>query len=106
VIATSSSAPSMSPLVPGLSPRGRLVVLGVDMQAPISVNTLDLTFGARSIIGSLTGKPIDNEDNLTFALQQGIRPMTEVMPLTDAPKAYEHMMANRARFRVVLDTTA
>ena len=82
------------------------MVLGVDIEAPISVNTVDLTFGARSIIGSLTGKPIDNEDNLAFALQQGIRPITEVMPLTGAPKAYEHMMANKARFRVVLDATA
>jgi hypothetical protein len=29
-----------------------------------------------------------------------------VMPLTDAPKGYERMMAGEARFRVVLDVTA
>jgi propanol-preferring alcohol dehydrogenase len=29
----------------------------------------------------------------------------EVLPLTEAPKAYEHMMSGAVRFRVVLDTT-
>lgn len=32
--------------------------------------------------------------------------MIETMPLTQAPKAYEHMMSGAARFRVVLDLTA
>jgi propanol-preferring alcohol dehydrogenase len=106
VIATASNAPSMSPLVAGLSPRGRLVVVGVDVQEPISVNTAALTFGGRQIIGSLTGKPVDNEDNLAFALRNDVRPMTEVLPLSEASKAYERMMSGNARFRVVLDTTA
>ncbi|MEU3186669.1 alcohol dehydrogenase catalytic domain-containing protein [Streptomyces sp. NPDC006923] len=106
VIATASDAPSMSPLLAGLNPRGRLVVLGIDVAASISVNTVTLAFGGRQVIGSLTGKPIDNEDNLAFALHSDVRPMTEVLPLADAPKAYEHMRSGRARFRVVLDTTA
>ncbi|MFC4591209.1 alcohol dehydrogenase catalytic domain-containing protein [Sphaerisporangium corydalis] len=106
VIATASNAPSMSPLIAGLSPRGRLVVLGVDVQDPIAVDTVTLTFGGREVIGSITGKPVDNEDNLAFALHRDVRPMVEVMPLADAPKAYEHMMSGNARFRVVLDTTA
>jgi D-arabinose 1-dehydrogenase-like Zn-dependent alcohol dehydrogenase len=32
--------------------------------------------------------------------------MIEVMPLTEAPQAYERMMSGQARFRVVLDTQA
>jgi alcohol dehydrogenase, propanol-preferring len=32
--------------------------------------------------------------------------MNEVVPLADAPKAYERMMSGEARFRVVLDVTA
>ena len=48
----------------------------------------------------------ENEDNLAFSVQQGIRPMNEVLPLADAPKAYERMMAGDARFRMVLDLTA
>ncbi|MEY9861132.1 propanol-preferring alcohol dehydrogenase [Catenulispora sp. GAS73] len=102
VIATASSGASMSPLIPGLALRGRLVVLGAS-DDPISVQTSDLIFGGRSIVGSLTGTPSDNEDNLRFCLAQGIRPMTELMPLAEAAKAYEHMMSGQARFRVVLD---
>ncbi|WP_194907094.1 alcohol dehydrogenase catalytic domain-containing protein [Catenulispora rubra] len=105
VIATASSGASMSPLIPGLALRGRLVVLGASAD-PISVQTSDLIFGGRSIVGSLTGTPSDNEDNLRFCLAQGIRPMTELMPLSDAPKAYEHMMSGQARFRVVLDAAS
>jgi alcohol dehydrogenase, propanol-preferring len=105
VIATASSGASMSPLVPGLAPRGRLIVLGAAPD-PIQVQTPDLLFGSRSVQGSLTGSSIENEDNLRFARQHGIRSMNEVMPLADVPKAYEHMLSGRARFRVVLDTRA
>jgi len=70
---------------------------------PISVDTSDLIFGGRSIVGSLTGSSIENEENLAFSLTHGVKPMTEVMSLDDAPKAYERMMSGAARFRVVLD---
>jgi D-arabinose 1-dehydrogenase-like Zn-dependent alcohol dehydrogenase len=62
-----------------------------------------LIFGGRSLVGSLTGSSIENEDNLAFSLKHGIKPMNEVMPFEDAPKAYERMMSGGARFRVVLD---
>ncbi|MFF4105120.1 alcohol dehydrogenase catalytic domain-containing protein [Streptomyces sp. NPDC001903] len=105
ILATASSGASMTPLVPGLAPRGKMIVLGAATD-PIEVATPDLIFGGRSITGSLTGTSIDNEDNLDFAVRRGIRPMTEVFPLAEAPRAYEHMMFGRARFRAVLDMTA
>jgi alcohol dehydrogenase, propanol-preferring len=102
IVATAASGASMSPLVAGLAPRGQLVVVGAAYD-PISVQTSDLIFGGRSIVGSLTGSPIENENNLAFSVAHGIKPMTEIMPLDDAPKAYERMMSGAARFRVVLD---
>jgi D-arabinose 1-dehydrogenase-like Zn-dependent alcohol dehydrogenase len=102
IVATAASGASMSPLVAGLAPRGKLVVVGAAPD-PITVDTSDLIFGGRSIIGSLTGTPIENEDNLAFSQAHGIKPMTEVMSLEDAPKAYERMMSGAARFRIVLD---
>ena len=54
--------------------------------------------------GTLTGSAIENEDNLGFARAHGIRSMNEVLPLAEAPKAYERMLSGQARFRVVLDT--
>jgi D-arabinose 1-dehydrogenase-like Zn-dependent alcohol dehydrogenase len=70
------------------------------------VDTVELIFGGRSIVGSLTGTPVENEDNLAFALSRGIKSMNEVMPFEDAPKAYERMMSGAARFRIVLDVAS
>lgn len=102
IVATAASGASMGPLVSGLRPRGQLVVVGAAPD-PISVNTVDLIFGGRSVAGSLTGSSIENEDNLAFAVAHDIAPMTEVMPFEDAPQAYERMMSGKARFRVVLE---
>jgi len=105
IIATAASGSSMTALVPGLAPRGRLVVVGAATD-PIEVSTVDLIFGTRTVTGSLTGTAIDNEDNLAFSRRHGVRPMIEVLPLAEAPAAYERMLAGDARFRLVLDVTA
>ncbi|MBS1691015.1 MAG: alcohol dehydrogenase catalytic domain-containing protein [Actinobacteria bacterium] len=102
IIATAASGASMSPLLAGLRPRGRLVVVGAAPD-PIEVGTADLIFGGRSIVGSLTGSAADNEDNLAFSAAHGVTPMLEIMAFEDAPQAYERMMSGQARFRVVLD---
>lgn len=47
------------------------------------MHTVDLVFGARSVTGSLTGSSIGNEDNLTFSVARGIRPIIEVLPLSE-----------------------
>jgi len=104
IIATAASGASMSPLIPGLAPNGRLIVVGAAAD-PVQVQTSDLIFGTRSVGGTLTGSAIENEDNLSFARGHGIRSMNEVLPLSEAPKAYERMLSGQARFRVVLDAT-
>jgi alcohol dehydrogenase, propanol-preferring len=105
IIATAASGASMSPLLSGLAPRGQLVVVGAAPD-PIEVMTSDLIFGSRSIVGSLTGTPRENETNMAFSAARGIAPMIEPFPFEDAPKAYDHMMSGDARFRVVLDIAA
>ncbi|MGV9249062.1 alcohol dehydrogenase [Streptomyces sp. NPDC003710] len=105
VIATASSGSSMSPLVAGLAPRGKLMVVGAAPD-PIQAQTAELIFGTRTIQGHLTGTPIENEDNLAFSAANGIKPLIETFPLAEAPKAYEHMLSGRARFRAVLDAAA
>ena len=105
VLATAPTGASMSPLLAGLAPRGQLIVVGATPD-PIQVSTADLIFGTRTVTGNLTGSPIENEDNVAFADRQGIRSHNEVLPLSEAPRAYERMLSGEARFRVVLDTTA
>ena len=105
IVATAASGASMSPLLGGLAPHGQLIVVGVGTD-PIEVNGVDLIFGGRSIIGSLTGTAVENEANLQFSATHGVAPMTEVVPFEQAPAGYERMMSGEARFRVVLDMQA
>ena len=104
ILATAASGASMSPLLAGLAPRGQLVVVGA-ANDPIEVSTSDLIFGGRSIVGSLTGTPIENEANLQFSASHGVAPMSEVVSFEEAPSAYARMMEGKARFRIVLDVS-
>ena len=101
ILATGTSGAAMGPLVSGLAARGKLIVVGVP-QDQIQLSAFPLVFGGRSIYGSLTGTPIDNEDNLAFSVLENIRPMIETVPLEQAAGAYARMMQGKARFRMVL----
>jgi D-arabinose 1-dehydrogenase-like Zn-dependent alcohol dehydrogenase len=103
ILATIPSGRAMSPLIPGLAVRGKLVVIGVGMD-PIEVSTLDLIGGSRSVVGHASGASIDSQDTLSFSALSGVRPTIETMPLERAPEAYDKMMRGDARFRMVLTT--
>jgi propanol-preferring alcohol dehydrogenase len=103
ILATAASGRSMGPLIPGLAPRGRLLVVGASPE-PLEIDSAQLIFGARSIEGNLTGTAIDIEDTLAFSVLEKIHPMIETVPLENAAEAYARMMRNEARFRIVLTT--
>lgn len=103
ILATAASSRSMGPLLPGLSVRGRLIVIGASLE-PIEADPVQLIFGGRSIEGSLTGTAIDAEDALSFSVLEKVRPMIETVPLEHAANAYSRMMEGKARFRMVLTT--
>ena len=101
ILATAPSSKSMTELIDGLGPNGRLMVVGADF-APIEVTPTQLIFGSRSIQGSASGTPADSEDTLRFAVLSGVRPMVETYPFEKAAEGYARMLSGRARFRVVL----
>jgi propanol-preferring alcohol dehydrogenase len=105
VLATAASSAATAALIPGLAPGGELVVVGIGDE-PVPVSAQALIFGERSVAGSLTGSTADSEDTLAFSVLQQIRAITEVVALEDAPAAYARMLANEARFRIVIDTGA
>src|ERR1700758_892920 len=94
ILATATSGDAMGPLVSGLAARGKLIVVGVP-QDPIQLNAFPLVFGGRSVYGSLTGTPIDNEDTLAFSVLENIRPMIETFPLEQAADAYSRLNARQ-----------
>ncbi len=105
ILATVTSGKAMSAVIPGLAVRGKLVVVGVGMD-PIEVSTLDLIGGSRSVVGHASGASIDSQDTLAFSALSGVRPTIETLPLERAAEAYDKMMRNEARFRMVLTTGA
>lgn len=105
ILATVPNSKAASELIPGLSVRGKLIVIGVGTE-PIQVNAMDLIATNRTIHGHASGASIDSEDTLKFSVLSAVHPMIETMPLERAAEAYEKMMAAKARFRMVLTTGA
>lgn len=103
VLATATSNKAMADTLGGLGLNGKLIILGASFE-PMQVNTPPMIGGRQSVAGWPSGSSIDSEDTLAFSALSGVRPMTEVYPLERAPEAYERMMSNKARFRVVLTT--
>jgi D-arabinose 1-dehydrogenase-like Zn-dependent alcohol dehydrogenase len=101
ILATAPSSKSMSELIGGLGPNGKLLVVGVAFD-PIEVTPVQLISGSRIIQGWAAGTPADSEDTLRFADLTGVRPMIETYPLEKAAEAYARMMSGSAQFRVVL----
>jgi len=103
IVATATSAQAMAATIGGLSLDGRLIVLGADF-TPMPLNTAGLIGKRAGIYGWPSGSSIDSEDTMKFAATTGVRPMTETFPLEKAQEAYDRMMSNQARFRVVITT--
>ena len=101
ILATAPSSKSMSEVIDGLAPNGKLMVIGASMD-PVEVTPVQLINGSRSIQGWASGTPADAEDTLRFAELTGVRPMIETYPLEKAAEAYARMMSGNAQFRVVL----
>jgi len=103
VLATATSNKAMADTLGGLGLNGKLLILGASFE-PLQVNTLPMIGQRQSIAGWPSGSSMDSEDTLAFSALTGVRPMTETYPLERAAEAYERMMSNQARFRVVLTT--
>ena len=94
-------ADTVSALLGGLAPEGRLVVLSSG-KSPLQIPAGLLVGGQRSIVGSITGTPYDNEKTLNFSVLVNVRPHIEVMSLEQAGEAYRKLKSGGVRFRMVL----
>ena len=101
ILATAPSGKAISALVGGLKYKGKLVVIAVP-QDNLHTSVLPLIMGSTSIAGHYSGYSKDSEDTLNFSVQTGVRPKVEVFPLAKVNEAFDRMLSNKARFRVVL----
>jgi D-arabinose 1-dehydrogenase-like Zn-dependent alcohol dehydrogenase len=101
ILATAPDSKSISAMVDGLAPSGKLMVIGADPQ-PLAISPFQLIPSRRTVQGWPSGTAMDSEETLAFSAQTGVRPMIERLPLEKAAEGFEQMMSGRARFRVVL----
>jgi D-arabinose 1-dehydrogenase-like Zn-dependent alcohol dehydrogenase len=97
----SRPANTISALVGGLAPGGKLLIIGGAME-PLNISALALIAGQRIVQGWNSGTAMDSEDTLRFSALEGIKPMVETFPLTRVAEAYERMARGKVRFRAVL----
>ena len=103
IAATATNAEAMTAAVGGLGLHGELLTLAL-LPDPVQVSPMQLIGISGTVHGHPAGASTDVEDTLNFAALQGIKPMVEVLPLDKAADGYQRMLANQARFRVVLTT--
>ena len=101
ILATAPNAKAISGLAGGLKYKGKLLIVAAPHDN-VEVSPLLLLMGSRSVAGHYSGYAKDSEDTLNFAVLTGVRPKVEVFPLAKVNEAYERMLSNKARFRVVL----
>ncbi len=103
ILATATSGDAMTATIPGLAVGGKLVVLGAGDKA-VQFDPLKTIGQRRTVTAWPSGASIDSEDTMRFSAMTGVRPMTETFPLEQAAEAFDRMMSNKARFRVVITT--
>ncbi|MFD1589359.1 alcohol dehydrogenase [Halorientalis brevis] len=102
VLATAPASDAISSVVGGLGIDGSVVVVGVPGE-PVSVDAQQLVGTRGSVSGWASGHARDSQDTLEFSSLRDITPEIETFPLDEVETAYDRMIDNEARFRVVLE---
>jgi D-arabinose 1-dehydrogenase-like Zn-dependent alcohol dehydrogenase len=105
ILATAFDVKAMSALIDGLGAKGELLVAGADHHS-LTVTPLQLIGGRRKIIGVASGHAKDNEEGIKFCSFSGVKTIVEKYPLDKVQEAYNRMLSNQCRYRVVLNPWA
>jgi len=101
ILATAPNSKAITSVIGGLGRGGQLMVVAASGE-PIEVSPMMLIGGRKSISGWPSGHAKESEETLNFSALNNTMPMIETYPLEKASEAYERMITNKARFRVVL----
>jgi D-arabinose 1-dehydrogenase-like Zn-dependent alcohol dehydrogenase len=76
ILATAPDSKSISALVNGLGPNGKLLLIGARPE-PLNISPIQLIAGSRKVAGWASGTAKDSEETIEFSALFGIRPMIE-----------------------------
>ncbi|PSQ04190.1 alcohol dehydrogenase [Halobacteriales archaeon QS_6_71_20] len=102
VLATAPSAPAVESVIDGLGTDGRVVVAGVPNEE-VGADAQSLVGSRSGVVGWASGDARDSQDTLEFSDLRDITPEIETYDLDEVSEAYDRMIDNEARFRVVLE---
>lgn len=103
ILATAPNADAIASVLPGLSARGKLlIVAAAPGEVPVSPFAM---LSGKSIAGWPSGTAMDSEDTMRFSTAMDVRAKTETFALEQADEAFAKMMENDVRFRAVLTMT-
>ncbi len=89
-----------------LKPTKAFCLVGLpSVEAPLTFEPFHIVDGQRTIVGSMIGGTTAMKDMLAFSAAHKIYPQCEVIPFAKAQDGFEKILANSARYRMVLDMT-
>ncbi|MDR9457511.1 MAG: alcohol dehydrogenase [Salegentibacter sp.] len=101
ILATAPYSKAITSVIGGLGTDGKLLMVAATGD-PIEVSPMELLMGRKSVAGWPSGTAMDSEDTLNFSALTGTKAKIEEFPLDKVNEAYDRMINNKARFRVVL----
>jgi alcohol dehydrogenase/propanol-preferring alcohol dehydrogenase len=104
VMVTAPHAEAVTTLADGLGRNGQLMLVAI-LHEPITINSRLLIRKRASIQGWPCGSGIDFESTMRFSAEQAVQAHVESYPLVSINEAWQRMVSNQARFRVVIDMT-
>jgi D-arabinose 1-dehydrogenase-like Zn-dependent alcohol dehydrogenase len=101
IISTAPNAKVVSPLVAGLAPLGKLVVLAP--LGPVEFDTVAMVMKGVSVHGWNSGHQQDSEDCIAFAHTHGVKCIVEKFNFqSQLQEGFEATKSGKVRFRSVL----
>lgn len=82
-----------------LKRKGKIILIAFP---EVEFSPVDLVVHELSIIGSFVGTPTEMRAMLAFAALHNIKPLVELMPMSQVNQAIERLRQNKAHYRIVL----
>lgn len=100
IVLTAPNGSLIPPLLSGLAPLGRLLILAA--AGPVEINPSTMIQNGLSIVAWPSGHALDSEEAIDFAMRHEVKCMIERFKLDQANEALDHMMSGKVRFRAVI----